>query len=151
MNDPDFCAVASARLDPILAPRGFPYAASHNGVSAPGEPAVQNRGGVLFHCDGVEAVTELTARYPGWSARLRESYGPQEPFCLDLWVQQERGVRSWTFEIFEGDVVRIAGTEAQQRLANQSSGLLTEWVDQLGSMLDQYFTALEAQASETAN
>jgi hypothetical protein len=91
VNDPDFCAVASARLDPILAPRGFPYAADHNGVSAPGEPAVQNQDGVLFHCDGVETVTDLMARYPGWSARLRESYGPQEILCLDLWVKQELG------------------------------------------------------------
>lgn len=147
MNDPDFCAVASARLDPILAPRGFPYATHHNGVSTPGEPAVQNQDSVLFHCDGVEAVTELMARYPGWSARLRESYGPQEILCLDLWVQQERGIRSWNFETFEDDVVRIAGTEAEQRLADLSSGPLNEWVDQLGFMLDRYFTSLETRTS----
>ena len=87
------------------------------------------------------------ARYRGWSTRLREGYGPQEILCLDLWVQQERGMRSWDFEGFEDDVVRIAGTEAEQRLASLSSGPLNEWVDQLGFMLDRYFAALALSVS----
>jgi hypothetical protein len=136
-------------LDPILAPRGFPYAARENGASAPGEPAAYNPDSVLFHCDGVEAVNEVMARYRGWSTRLRGSYGPtQEILCLDLWVQQERGKRHLGFEGFEGDVTRVAGREAELRLATLSTGPLDEWVDQLGFMLDRYFTALEAPASE---
>jgi hypothetical protein len=47
VDEPDFSAVVSARLDPILAPRGFPYAARENGVSAPGEPAAHNPDSVI--------------------------------------------------------------------------------------------------------
>jgi hypothetical protein len=144
MNDPNFVAVVSARLDPVLAPRGFPYAADGNGVSGPGEAAAYNRGSVLFHCDGPGAVDEVMARYPGWSDRLRASYGPQEILCLDLWVQQEHGSRSWSFEVFEDDVAEAAGTDARERLARSSTGPLEEWVDQLAVMLDRYFTDLEA-------
>jgi hypothetical protein len=128
-------------------PRGFPYAARNNVVSAPGEPAAENRARVLFHCDGVEAVTELMARYRGWLIRLHESYGPQEIPSLDLWVQQERGMRSWDFEGFEDDVVRIARRGAEQRLASLSSGPLNEWVGRLGFILDRYFSALETPSS----
>jgi hypothetical protein len=148
VDEPDFSAVVSARLDPILAPRGFPYAARENGVSAPGEPAAYNPDYALFHCDGVEAVDGVMTRYRGWSTRLRESYGPQEILCLDLWVKQERGRRYLSFEGFEDDVIRVAGREAEQRLASLATGPLDEWVDQLAFMLDRYFTGLEAPAAE---
>jgi hypothetical protein len=79
VDEPDFSAVVSARLDPILAPRGFPYAARENGVSAPGEPAAYNPDPVIFHCDGVEAVNDVMARYRGWTGRLRGSYEQDPP------------------------------------------------------------------------
>lgn len=138
-----FAAVVSARLDPILAPRGFPYAAGHNGVSTPGEPARHNPDGVLFHCDGVDAVGDVMARYPGWDSRLRASYGGQEIFCLDLWVLDEPEGPSWSFEIFEADVLRAAGDHATQQLATLGSASLEKWIDQLATMLDTYFRALE--------
>lgn len=144
MNDPDFVAVVSARLDPVLAPRGFPYDAHFNGVSVPGEPAASNPDSVLFHCDGPGAVEALMARYPGWATRLRVAYGGEEIVCLDLWVQQERGTRSWNFEGFEDGVTDAAGADARQRLDRARVGPLQEWVDQLAVMLDRYFTDLEA-------
>ena len=149
MNDLMFAAVVSARLGPILAPRGFPYAADHNGVSAPGEPARINPDAVLFHCDGVDADGDVMARYPGWTTRLRQSYGEQEIPCLDLWVLQGPGERSRSFEIFETDVIRTAGEEAAQRLARLGSASLDEWVDQFASMLDSYFSAMESSSPPT--
>jgi len=125
MRKASFTAVVPARLDPILAPRGFPYAANHNGVAAPGEPAVHNPDSVLFHCDGVDSVADLVVRYPSWSTRLRASYGPQEILCLDLWVKQECGERSSDFEIFEDDVINVASADAEQRLASLEAGPLT--------------------------
>jgi hypothetical protein len=148
MRRSSFTAVASARLNPILAPRGFPYAAHHNGVAAPGEPAIHNPDSVLFHCDGVDSVADLLVRYPSWPTRLRASYGPQEILCLDLWVKQERGERSWDFEIFEDDVVSVAGSDAEQRLARADAGPLDQWVDGLALMLDTYFRALETTAPD---
>ena len=148
MHESSFAEVVSAKLDPILAPRGFPYAAKHNGVAAPGEPAVRNSDSVLFHCDGREAVADVLARYPTWSTRLRASYGTQEIICLDLWVQQERGKRSWSFESFESDVVSVAGADAQQRLASLNAGPLDQWVDELAVMLDMYFSDLENTAPD---
>lgn len=148
MRRSSFTAVVSARLNPILAPRGFPYAAHHNGVAAPGEPAIHNPDSVLFHCDGVDSVADLLVRYPSWSTRLRASYGPQEILCLDLWVKQERGERSWDFEIFEDDVVSVAGSDAEQRLASLEAGPLEQWVDGLAVMLDTYFRALETTAPD---
>jgi hypothetical protein len=144
MNDPDFVAVVSARLEPVLAPRGFPYAARENGVSAPGEAAAYNPDSVLFHCDGPEAVEAVMARYPGWATRLRAAYVGEEIICLDLWVQQDRGIRSWSFEVFEDDVAETAGAGARQRLDRSRAGPLEDWVDQLAVMLDRYFTELEA-------
>jgi hypothetical protein len=117
-------------------------------VSAPGELASYDPDSVLFHRDGVEAVNEVMARHSGWSTRLRESYGRQEILCLDLWVQQERGMRYLRFEGFEDDVTRVARGGAELCLATPSASPLDEWVDQLGFMLDRYFTALEAPASE---
>lgn len=149
MDQSAFSAVVSARLDPVLAPRGSPYAAHENGVSAPGEPPTYNQDHALFHCDGVDAVADLMRRYPGWSTRLRAAYGPHEILCLDLWVQNDRGVRSWSFEGLEADVVAAAGQEAQQRLDVLGGGPLHEWVDQLGFMLDAYFTRLTATPPDT--
>jgi hypothetical protein len=53
-----------------------------------------------------------------------------------------------SFEGFEDDVTRVAGQEAELRLATLSTGPLDEWVDQLGFVLDRYFTEVEAPASE---
>ncbi|WP_052668135.1 hypothetical protein [Nitriliruptor alkaliphilus] len=142
-DQPAFSAVVSARLDPVLGPRGFPYAARENGVSAPGASPVQNPDSVLFHCDGVDAVDALMTRYPGWAAPLRASYGDEEILCLDLWVLQERGSRSWSFEIFEDDVISVAGHHAQARLEELQAGPVEAWVDQLAHMLDGYFSSLE--------
>ena len=147
MNEATFAEVVSARLDPILAPRGFPYAAHQNGMVEPGEPAVSNPDSVLFHSDGVDAVADVMARYPGWSPRLRESYGLQEIICLDLWVEQERKGRSWNFEIFDSDVLDIAGSGAKERLSRLAMGPIDEWADQLARMLDAYFSQLESAAS----
>ena len=91
---------------------------------------------------------DLVVRYPSWSTRLRSSYGPQEILCLDLWVKQERGERSWDFEIFEDDVISVAGADAEQRLASLEAGPLDQWVDELAVMLDTYFSALETPAPD---
>jgi hypothetical protein len=143
MTEGHFASTVSAVLDPILAPRGFPYAAHHNGVTGPGQPAAYNPDNVLFHCDG-DLVEGTLRRYPSWDAPLRASYGPHEVSCLDLWVQVEGGVRTWTFEIFEDDVAAAAGEEAMRRLDELAEAPLEEWVGQLARILDAYFTGLAA-------
>ena len=64
-----FVATASARLNPVLAPRGFPYDGRHNGVTGPGVEAARNHGAVLFHCDSKDELAEVMGRYHGWSER----------------------------------------------------------------------------------
>jgi hypothetical protein len=143
MTERHFASTVSAVLDPILAPRGFPYAAHHNGVTGPGQPAAYNPDNVLFHCDG-DLVEETLRRYPTWVDPLRASYGPEEIICLDLWVQQEGGVRTWSFELLEDDVAAAAGEDAMRRLEELADAPLEEWVGQLARVLDAYFRTLEA-------
>ncbi|MTV26602.1 hypothetical protein FTX61_14435 [Nitriliruptoraceae bacterium ZYF776] len=89
-------AIVSAALDPVLAPRGFPYSTGHNRVATAGDDASRNEGSALFHCEGSDHVAAVMRRYPGWSSRLRSSYGEQEIICLDLWVHHDDELgRSW--------------------------------------------------------
>ena len=138
-----FVATASARLDPVLAPRGFPYDGRHNGVTGPGVEAVRNQGAVLFHCDGKDELAEVMGRYHGWSQRLSGSYGPQPVPCLDLWVLEDDDGRRWDFEIFEDDVARAAGRSAMERLEQLDSAHHSRWIEQLATILDTFLTALE--------
>lgn len=143
MTDQQFAATVSRRLHPMLASRGFPYAAEHNGASAPGEPATRNATSVLFHCDG-PSVEDVLVRFPVWRDPLYRSYGSADVSCLDLWVQLEDGHPVWSFEVFEPDVAIVAGEHAMRRLRELSGGPLEEWVDQLAVVLDAYFQSLEA-------
>ena len=145
MKDQQFAATVSRRLHPMLASRGFPYAAEHNGVSEPGEPATRNATSVLFHCEG-PAVEDVLARFPVWRDPLYRSYGSAEVPCLDLWVQLEDGHPVWGFEIFEPDVATAAGEQAMRRLRELGAGPLDDWVDQLAAVLDAYFHSLEASS-----
>ena len=148
MKDPAFVPTVSRRLHPVLASRGFPYAAEHNGVVEAGEPAIRNAASVLFHCDG-SAVEDVLVRFPVWRDPLHESYGSADVPCLDLWVRLEHGHPVWNFEIFEPDVAAAAGEEAMRRLRVLSGGPLDEWVDQLAAVLDAYFHSLETSGSGT--
>ncbi len=141
MNDPTFAAVVSRRLAPVLAPYGFPYEASNNGVDAAGEPAAINSDTALFHCDGPDQVAAVLDNYPEWGHRLREAYGPHDIVCLDLWVRQDDGVRTFEFEGFEADVL-AASSAAHRDLERFQDGELDAWVEQLASLLDRYFSTL---------
>lgn len=128
----------------MLAPRGFPYDGRHNGLTGSRVEASRNAGAVLFHCDGEDELADVMGRYPGWSQRLRASYGPQPVPCLDLWVCQDGDHgRRWDLEIFEGDVAHAAGRSAMERLEQLESAHHSRWIEQLATILDTFFTALE--------
>lgn len=46
-------------------------------------------------------------RYPGWREPLDRSYGGMTVHCLDLWVTQYDGQRSWSFEVFDEAVLEV--------------------------------------------
>lgn len=131
MEDQGFAATVVRHLEPVLGPRGFPS-----------QDPTRNDGSVLFHCDGPE-VERVLDRHPAWRTSLRESYGEQPIPCLDLWVQQDDGVRAWSFEIFGSEVAAVAGARALQRLEDLQEASLDAWAAQLASILDAYFVNLE--------
>ena len=132
----DFVTRVTARLEPVLAPRGFPCQRS----SASAES-------VLFHCDG-PLVDEVAARYPAWFAEMQRSYGTPSPVCLDLWVQQDRRTRWVSFEtVTDRDLADAAGRDAVERMHALATGPLDAWLDQVAHVLDAYFESIEAAAS----
>jgi hypothetical protein len=83
----NFATRVITRLEPVLAPRGFPCQRSSAGPES-----------VLFHRDG-PLVDEVAARYPAWFAAVQRSHGTESAFCLDLWVQQDQRQRRVSFEM----------------------------------------------------
>lgn len=128
-----FAAKVVEHLEPVLAPRGFPPQGHGEDDSS-----------VLFHCDGPDVGAALQ-RYPSWRQPLAASYGSQPIPCLDLWVQQDGDTRSWSLEIFTGDVAAAAGPDAMRRLEQLQDGSVEDWVAQLADVLEIYFTQLETE------
>lgn len=127
----NFATRVIARLDPVLAPRGFPCQRSS------ADPAR-----VLFHCDG-PLVDEVAARYPAWFADVRRSYGTESAFCLDLWVQQDQRQRWVSFEnVTDRDLANEAGAEAVERMHALATGDLDAWLDQVAVVFDAYFDSI---------
>lgn len=138
-----FVVEVVARLDPVLAPRGFPHQADADELSPLDEPS-ESDDAVLFHCDGPDAVAEVIRRYPGWGPALRASYGPEPILCLDLWVGLHRERTPWwTFEVFTDDVARAAGEAAMHRLDATASTDPMAWIGHLADVLDAYFATLD--------
>jgi hypothetical protein len=131
MMDPEFATRVIARLDPVLAPRGFPCQRSSASPDS-----------VLFHCDGPR-VDEVAARYPAWFARVQQSYSPDRVICLDLWVQQDKRQRWVEFEnVTAGDLAGAVGGEAVELMHALATGLLDAWVDQVALVFDVYFDSI---------
>jgi hypothetical protein len=124
-----------ARLEPVLAPRGFPCQRSSAGPDS-----------VLFHCDGA-AVDNVATRYPAWFADVAIAYGDDDVICLDLWVQQEAGKWLVHFEnVTDEDLADAAGREAVARMHALAAGPLDAWLDQVALVLGSFFDSIEARA-----
>lgn len=122
-----------ARLQPVLAPRGFPAQRSSAGPDA-----------VLFHCDGT-AVEEVATRYPAWFADVARSYD-DDVVCLDLWVQHDASGWSVNFEnVTDEDLADAAGREAVARMHALADGPLDVWLDQVAFVLDSFFDSVDAR------
>lgn len=129
---PDFAEQVIARLDPLLAPRGFPCQRPSAGPDS-----------VLFHCDGA-AVNGVAARYPTWFAAIARSYVDQDVVCLDLWVQQEAGAIYVAFEtVTDDDLADAVGDEVVARMHALAAGPLDAWLDQVALVLGSYFDSLD--------
>lgn len=128
----NFAEQVIARLDPLLAPRGFPCQRSSAGPDS-----------VLFHCDGA-AVNDVAARYPTWFTDIARSYGDQDVICLDLWVQQEAGTFYVAFEtVTDDDLADAVGGEVVARMHALAAGPLDAWLDQVALVLGSFFDSLD--------
>lgn len=128
----NFAEQAIARLDPLLAPRGFPCQRSSAGPDS-----------VLFHCDGA-AVNDVAARYPTWFTDIARSHGDQDVICLDLWVQQKAGTRYVAFEtVTDDDLADAVGGEAVARMHALAAGPLDASLKQVALVLGSFFDSLD--------
>jgi hypothetical protein len=136
-----------ARLEPVVAPRGFLYQAG-------GPP----QGSVLFHCDGPR-LDEVRERWPRWFDDLAKRHGRPAAMCLDLWVQRAwDGARQrhldwwdWSFEASEHEIAALIGETPVARLQELSKGDLDPWLEQLAAVLDAYFDALDLPGGMAAS